>query len=108
MDIITTIEYGMAAMVGFYLLGLTTVWIYELKRNALYRQMKQQVRLLEDSRMCMALLHAKTYKIQEDYHRKASGLEMVQQFILKNVLLIRNMQESLSPSLLSSRRVSRR
>lgn len=88
MDIITTIEYLGIVMVGYYLIGLAAVWAYEIKRNALYRQMKEQVKVLECSRFSMALTHAKTYKITEDYRRMASGLERVQQFILKNVLLI--------------------
>jgi hypothetical protein len=88
MDIITTIEYVGIAMVVVYLLGIATAWVYEIKRNALYRRMKEQVRLLESSRFSMALTHAKTYKITEDYRQMAQGMERVQQFIVKNVLLI--------------------
>ena len=88
MDIITTIEYLLAAMAGLYLIGLVVVWIYELKRNALYRRMKEQVRLLENFQLSMAVTHVKMYRITQDYHKNASNLERVQQFILKNVLLI--------------------
>lgn len=105
MDIITTIEYCLLVMIVFYLIGLTVVWVYELKRNALYRSMKEQVRYMESFPLSMALLHAKTYKIMEDYHRNAFYLERVQQFILKNVLLIGSVQH-LSPlfTLKSNRR----
>jgi hypothetical protein len=98
MNIITAIEYLGIAMIAVYLIGIAMVWFYELKRNALYHRMKEQVKLLETHRFSMAVMHAKTYKITEDYRRTASMLEGVQQFILKNVLLIRNIQNSLSPS----------
>lgn len=96
MDIITTIEYFLAAMTGLYLLGLVVVWVYELRRNALYRRMREEVRRLESAPSSMAVLTAKTYKVTQDYHRSASRLEMVQQFILKNVLLIGNNHRLLS------------
>ena len=81
MDIITTIEYLVATMVGLYLTGLLAVWFYELKRNTLYRRMREQTRLLEELHLNMALRHAKMYKIEEDYRRNVSTLERVQQFI---------------------------
>ena len=107
MDIIIAIEYLIGVMLGLYLTGLMVVWFYEIKRNSLRERMRLQMKFLENSHLSMALLHAKTYKIKEDYNREALGMEMVQQFILRNVLLIRNMQDSLSASALSSRRIAR-
>src|SRR6266704_2614153 len=88
MDTINIIEYLALIATGTYAFGVGAVWIYELRKNALYRNMKEQVRVVESFRLSMAVLHAKKYKIDEDYRRNISKLERVQQFILKNVLLI--------------------
>lgn len=101
MNSIITIEYLIAILFGLYLMSLLAVWFYELRRNALYRQMKEQVRLLESLHLSMALFHIKMYKIEEDYRRNALNLEKVQQFIFKNVLLIGSIHRLFSP--LSSR-----
>ncbi|HBI50857.1 MAG: hypothetical protein US57_C0002G0068 [Candidatus Moranbacteria bacterium GW2011_GWC2_37_73] len=89
MNIITTIEYLAAMMVGFYLIGLLMVWIYEFKRNAIYKKMQEKAKNLEQMHLSMAVTHAKAYKIMQDYRRDSSAAERVQQFILENVLLIR-------------------
>jgi len=89
MNILTTIEYFMAMMIGLYLVGLVVVWAYDLKRNAIYRRMRQHAMELEGLHLSMAVLHAKKYKIMEDYRREVSMVERVQQFILENLLLIR-------------------
>lgn len=89
MNIITTIEYLAVIMIGFYLFGLLMVWIYEFKRNAIYKKMQEQTKGLKEMHLSMAVTHAKTYKIIHDYRRDSSAAERVQQFILENVLLIR-------------------
>jgi len=89
MNILTTIEYFVAVMIGLYLIGLIVVWVYDLKRNAIYRRMRQHAMSLESLHLSMAVLHAKQYKIMEDYRRDVGVVERVQQFILENLLLIR-------------------
>ncbi|NTW26806.1 MAG: hypothetical protein HGA36_00560 [Candidatus Moranbacteria bacterium] len=88
MDIITTIECLMITAIVLYLLGIGAVWIYEFKKSALYRQMKQELELLERFNLSRAVIHAKSYRINENYRKNSLKLERVQQFILKNVLLI--------------------
>jgi hypothetical protein len=89
MNILTTIEYFAALLIVLYLLGLIVVWAYDFKRNAIYRRMQQQAMNLENLHLSMAVLHAKKYKIMEDYRRDVSMVERAQQFILENLLLIR-------------------
>lgn len=87
MDIITAIEYFVSAVIMLYLIGLLLVWVYELRKNALYRHMQERIRFLENFRQSMAVLHAKKYKVIEDYRRDISGIERVQQSI-QNLLFI--------------------
>jgi hypothetical protein len=76
---------GLAIII--YFAGVVSVWICEFKRNALCKTMHQKVRLLEGSRVSMAVFHAKMYKIEEDCRREMLEIERVQQFILGNVLM---------------------
>ena len=85
----TVIKYIVMIGISMYVSGLLLAWVYEIKRNALYRKMREQVRLLENFPKSSAVIHARTYKIHEDYAQKIAGLERVQQFILENLLLIR-------------------
>lgn len=73
---------------SLYLIGLVAVWMLERKRSVLYQQMKKQVRCLEENGLMMAVLHAKNYRIMEDYRRRALGVERTKNFILENLLFI--------------------
>jgi hypothetical protein len=79
--------------VFLYIMGLLLAWVYEIKRNALYLRMREQVKSLEIHQMrdqkSSAVLRVRMYKINEDYRKSSMGLERVQQFILEKVLLIR-------------------
>ena len=89
MKILTTIECLAGLMFILYLLGLVVVWIYDIKRNSLYRIMQEKYKSLDDLHLSMAVMHAKKYKITEDYRRDAFLVEREQHFILENLLLIR-------------------
>jgi len=88
MHAIIIIEYIVALLIGSYSIGLLVVWIYELKKNALYTEMQKRIKLLESLHLNAALRYAKRYKIMEDYRRSTEMLERVQKFILENVLFI--------------------
>ena len=86
MDIFTAIEYIAALALGVYIVGAIIAWIYEIKKNSLYREMQSCVKLLDSLQLSAALRHIRMYKIQEDYRRAAGKLESAQQAILENVL----------------------
>jgi hypothetical protein len=88
MFIITTIEYGVVVMIGFYLIVTAIVWIYELRKSAVYRKMKEQIRCLENFHLSMAVSNAKAYRIMENYRRDILGIEKIQQFIFENLFFI--------------------
>ncbi len=88
MDILTAIEYVAVGLVGIYSIGLLLVWLYEIRKNSLYTQMQNKLRLLEDLHLSAALRYAKKYKIKEDYRKEIGGLERVQRFIFENVLFM--------------------
>lgn len=89
MNIIATIECFAVVLAALYLIGFAVVWIYDFKRNFVYRRMQEQAKNLENLRLSMAVMHAKKYKIIHDYRKEISTIERVQQNILKNLLLIR-------------------
>lgn len=65
------------------------VWLCEIRRNSLYRQMRRCVRLAENLRISRAVLHVKTYKINRDYYQKIEKIERLQHFVLKKMSLAR-------------------
>ena len=87
MQSLIIIEYIAGFLALTYIGGLISVWICELKRNVLYRQMQQQIRLIESLHLSAAMLHVKTYKINMDYCRKIDEIDRVQRFVLKKMLL---------------------
>lgn len=88
MDIFSVIECVIIVASVFYVSNLIVVWAYELRRNSSYRQMQEQVRQLESFRLSAAVLHAKTYRVLENYRKDVLNIERVQQFILGNLLFI--------------------
>lgn len=88
MSTITVIECVLVLLVVSYFFGITLVWIYELRKNALYSEMQKRLKLLEGLSLSAALLYAKTFKIREDYKRQFKALESGQRFIYENVLFI--------------------
>lgn len=89
MFIIVTIECIFALAALIYLIGLTIVWIWEFRKNALYAKRQQNLKMLEFLPKSAAVLHAKAYKIGKDYRNDLQRLEDVQFFILENILMLR-------------------
>jgi hypothetical protein len=96
MDPIITIKYAAIFIVAAYFSGLIVVIICEIRIKQLYRRMRQQMKLLTNLQSSGAVLHAKTYKIAQDYHRLSLPLESLQQGISKRLLLTGRMSHSLS------------
>jgi hypothetical protein len=69
--------------------GIVSAWLCEWRRNTVYKKMRHEIILLEDVQMSGAVLRIKTYKIMEDYRRRALGIEKVQQFILEKWLFVK-------------------
>lgn len=89
MNIIITIGC-IAVLVGmFYCLGLLLVWLYEMKEIRVYNEMREKMRILENSRLTGAMIHAKKLKIQYDYHRIIVEIENYRQFIIENLLFLK-------------------
>ncbi len=89
MNIIIAIKFLLGLMIVLYVLGLIVVWLYDVKKNNLYRVMQERDRGLMSLNLSMAVLYAKKYKILEDYRRDTFLVEREQHFILENLLLIR-------------------
>ena len=70
MQSLIIVEYVAGFLAPIYISGLILMWSCELKRNVLYRQMRQQIRLIENLHLSTAMQHVKTYKINMDYCRK--------------------------------------
>lgn len=87
MQFLIIIEYILGFLTLAYIGGLISVWLCEIRRNILYRQMQRCVRLAENLHVSMAVLHVKTYKIKRDYYQKIDKIERIQHFILKKMLL---------------------
>lgn len=89
MNILTTIEYLVGLMAVLYLIGMIVVLIYDFKKNSLYRNMRESIRDMEGLQLSMAVMHARTYMVMENYRRDLSMVEKVQQFILENMFFVR-------------------
>ena len=89
MQSLIIIEYLTGLLALIYIIGLISVWLCELKRNALYLQMQRRVRLIENLHLSAAMLHVKIYKINMDYCKKIEEIERLQHFILKKMLLVK-------------------
>lgn len=88
MSILNIAELVIGLAMIFYAVGLAAVWLFELRRNALYRHMREQMLCLEKFKLSMAVFKAKEYRIVENYRRDDMGIERAQQFILENLLFI--------------------
>lgn len=89
MNLFLIIIYVVAPLACLYVAGIVSVWLCEMKRNVLYREMQNQFKSIENFRVSMAVLHVKMYKINRDYCRKMDEVERLQQFILKNILFVK-------------------
>lgn len=88
MDILIAIKYTIAVLMGLYISGLLIVWIFELRKNAIYDDMQRQLRVIEKLRLSAAMEYVKAYKIRHDFRRRIEALESAQKFILSKVLFI--------------------
>ena len=50
--------------------------------------MQKEIKILENSKSSMAVLHIKKYKIVQDYRTRISKVEKVQKFVMEKILLI--------------------
>ena len=89
MQSLIIIEYIAGFLALTYIGGLISVWLCEFKRNALYRQMRKQIKAIENLHLSMAVLHVKMYKINMDYCRKIDEVEHIQQSILRKMVFIK-------------------
>jgi hypothetical protein len=89
MDMIKTIEYIVATLIVIYVCGISVVWIYEIREFKLYREAQRHMHMLEMCGLSMAVLHAKEFKIRQDYRRDSELLDRKRRFILENLLMIR-------------------
>ena len=87
MNIFFTIAGIVILVFCLYISGLILVWLCEIRRNFLYRQMRQCIRLAENLQVSRAVLYIKTYKINRDYYQKIDKIERLQHFILKKMSL---------------------
>lgn len=86
METVTVIEYLVALVIGFYASVLAVVWLLEIRRNAMYRKMREKMACLEKLKLSMAVVKAKSYMIVENYRRDVTLIERVQQFVFENLL----------------------
>jgi hypothetical protein len=84
--IITSISI-LLAFLFIYLCGFALALFYEIKINKTFGRMRAEIKNLENSRLSMAMLHLKEYKITQDYRRKISEIERGRQFFLEKWLL---------------------
>lgn len=84
----TVIQYLLAIIIGLYISGLLFVWIFELRKNAVYCDMQRKLRNIEELRLSAAIEYAKVYKVRHDFRRKIQLLEEAQKFVLSKVLFI--------------------
>jgi len=89
MQSLIIIEYIAGFLALTYIGGLISVWLCEIRRNVLYRQMQKQIRSIENLHLSMAVLHVKTYKISRDYYQKIDVIERMQQSILRKMVFIK-------------------
>lgn len=72
-----------------HLLGLLLVWQYENKKAKMYRIVSRQIELLRHFGLSMAVLHAKIFKVEQDYLQWIEMIEGRQQFIFEKVLFLK-------------------
>lgn len=89
MNMLITIEYFVGLMLVLYLIGMIVVLVYDFKKNSLYKSMQESVRNMGSLHLSMAVIHARTYMIMENYRRDVFAIERVQQFILENMFFVR-------------------
>ncbi|EKE20192.1 MAG: hypothetical protein ACD_8C00044G0010 [uncultured bacterium] len=89
MNIFSIITIVLIVIAGLYGIGLFAVWLYEMKEVRVYNEMREKMRILENSRLTGAMLHVKKLKIQYDYHRIIVEIENYRQFIIENLLFLK-------------------
>lgn len=81
--------YLLALIASFYLLGIFSLLVCEYRTGALYRKCRTEIDYLENIGMSMALVHAKKYKITEDYRLEIAKIEKARKFIFEKLLFLR-------------------
>lgn len=98
MEVITVIEYLSAILLSLYLIAVLVAWVYEIRKNKLYREMQNDLKFLDRLHLSAALNYAKSYKIRHDYLRKVESLERVQKFVLVQMLFMAKNQSKTGKS----------
>ena len=74
---------------AIYVAGLLAVWNYENRKTKMHRLVLRQSKLLQSLGLSMALLHAKNFKLENDYRQWLEMIEVRQQFIFEKVLFLK-------------------
>lgn len=94
MELLTLIKIVFVFTGLYYFSGFVAVWIFEMKIGRAYRFFHQKVENLSSCRISMAVLHARIFKLEHDYHKKQEMLAHTQQVILKLMLVNRKFVEN--------------
>lgn len=82
------IEYVFTLTVLTYILAAIAVWIFDFKKNALYDELRKQIKFLENLSGSNALKIIKKYKIEEDYKKALDEIENAQEIITRNMFFL--------------------
>ncbi len=74
---------------AIYVAGLLAVWNYENRKAKMYRLVLRQTKILRNLGLSMALVHAKIFKLENDYRQWLEMIEVRQQFIFEKVLFLK-------------------
>ena len=99
MKTITIIQYLLGSIIFIYFCGVFSVWICEFKISMLCRKMIKKIDLLKSLHLSRAVFYAKKYKITEDCRRNMMAIEKLQQFILKNILMLERSSLKMHPNI---------
>lgn len=72
-------------LAALYLAGLLVVVIYEFRMEMIYRAKNEALQHIQNLPKSMAVIHAKTFKIEQDYKQKTKILNKRQKQILRKL-----------------------
>ena len=89
MDAIILIKILLFVLGSAYISALLLAWRYESRKTNMYRMVLKRIEILKSLGLSMAVIHAKTFKIEEDYRKWIEMIENRQQFIFEKVLFLK-------------------
>jgi archaellum component FlaF (FlaF/FlaG flagellin family) len=70
---------------SLYLAGLLVVVAYEFRMEMVYKAKNEALQHIQSLPKSMAVIHAKTFKVEQDYKQKTKILDKRQKRILKKL-----------------------